>query len=201
MADDAVFARLRSQVAGVAAARRLRGLTYCLIGGPSLGIDTTVIDPAQWSRQFGVDVDHVDQFELVRRADQELAGGSRVAPAFEYLKKTVGRIHWTAPDAAFRLTEDPLRRQLGLFYAALDLIEEFKYDFCGIKGQRELTEHVATADVAEAFLNDPYRARREPQAVDCLRHRGGLRRGADDADLQAPGEHAGALRRRAALPR
>jgi len=68
----------------------------------------------------------------------------------------VGRIHWTAPDAPFRLTEDLLRRQLGLYYAALDLIEEFKYDFCGIKGQRELTEHVATADVAEAFLNDPY---------------------------------------------
>ena len=38
----------------------------------------------------------------------------------------------------------------------IDLIEEFKYDFCGIKGQRELTEHFATADVAEAFLNDPY---------------------------------------------
>ena len=36
------------------------------------------------------------------------------------------------------------------------MIEEFKYDLCGIKGQRELTEHVATADVAEAFLNDPY---------------------------------------------
>ena len=30
-------ARLRSQIAGVAAARRLRGLTYCLIGGRSLG--------------------------------------------------------------------------------------------------------------------------------------------------------------------
>jgi L-fucose isomerase len=154
--DEAVFGRLRSQIAAVAAARRLRGLTYCLIGGRSLGIDTTVIDPAQWAKQFGVDVDHVDQFELVRRAGLELAGGSRVAPAFEYLKKTVGRIHWTAPDAPFRLTEELLRRQLGLYYAALDLVEEFKYDFCGIKGQRELTEHFATADVAEAFLNDPY---------------------------------------------
>ena len=43
--DDVVFARLRSQIVAVAAARRLRGLTYCLIGGRSLGIDTTVIDP------------------------------------------------------------------------------------------------------------------------------------------------------------
>ena len=74
--DDAVFARLRSQIVAVAAARRLRGLTYCLIGGRSLGIDTTVIDPAQWMKQFGIDVDHVDQFELVRRAELELATGS-----------------------------------------------------------------------------------------------------------------------------
>jgi L-fucose isomerase len=156
VADDGVFAGLRSQITAVAAARRLRGLTYCLIGGRSLGIDTTVIDPAQWMQQFGVDVDHVDQFELVRRAELELSDGTRVTPALDYLERTVGRIHWTAPDAPFRLTKDLLRRQLGLYYAAVDLVEEFKYDFCGIKGQRELTEHFATADVAEAFLNDPY---------------------------------------------
>ena len=156
VADDAVFGRLRSQITAVAAARRLRGLTYCLIGGRSLGIDTTAIDPAQWMKQFGIDVDHVDQFELVRRAEIELAGGSRVTPAFDYLETTIGRIHWTPPDAQFRLTRDLLRRQLAMYYAAVDLIEEFKYDLCGIKGQRELTEHFATADVAEAFLNDPY---------------------------------------------
>jgi L-fucose isomerase len=154
--DPAVFARLRAQLRAVAAARRLRGLTYCLVGGRSLGIDTTVIDPAQWAKQFGIDVDHVDQMELVRRANLELERGRRVAPALDYLKKHVGRIHWTAADAAFRLTEDLLRRQLAMYYAALDLIDEFKYDLIGIKGQRELTEHFATADVAEAFLNDPY---------------------------------------------
>lgn len=154
--DPHVYGRLRSQIRAVAAIHRLRGLTYCLIGGRSLGIDTTVIDPAQWAKAFGIDVDHVDQFELVRRAEAELARGDRVGPALAYLKKKVGRIHWTAPDAPFRLTEDLLRRQLGLYYAALDLVEEFKYHFCGIKGQRELTEHFATADVAEAFLNDPY---------------------------------------------
>jgi L-fucose isomerase len=107
-------------------------------------------------RQFGIDVDHVDQFEVVRRAELELSRGSRVRQAFQYLERTIGRIHWTAPDARFRLTEDLLCRQIAMYYAMVDLIEEFKYDFCGIKGQRELTEHVATADVAEAFLNDPY---------------------------------------------
>ena len=156
IADDRVYGALASELRAVAAVRRLRGLTYCLIGGRSLGIDTTVIDPAQWAAEFGIDVDHVDQMELVRRAGREMAGGTRIAPAVAYLEKTLRRIHWTEPDAKFRLTRELLERQLGLYYAAVDLIEEFKYDFCGIKGQRELTEHFATADVAEAFLNDPY---------------------------------------------
>ena len=107
-------------------------------------------------KQFGIDVDHVDQLELVRRAEREMASDTRIEPALAYLKRTLKKIHWTAPDAPFRLTEDLLRRQLGLYYAAIDLIEEFKLRLLGIKGQRELTEHFATADVAEAFLNDPY---------------------------------------------
>jgi L-fucose/D-arabinose isomerase len=156
LSDPEVYGKLRSQIIAVSAARRLRGLTYALIGGRSLGIDTTVIDPAQWMKQFGIDVDHVDQLELVRRAEKEMATGSRIDPALAYLKRTVKKIHWTESDAKFRLTEELLRRQLGMYYASIDLIEEFKYDFLGIKGQRELTEHFATADVAEAFLNDPY---------------------------------------------
>lgn len=156
LADDDTYASLKARLLAVAAARRLRGLTYCLIGGRSLGIDTTVIDPAQWMSQFGIDVDHVDQLELVRRAEDELAGGSRVAPALAYLEQHLRKIHWTPADAEFRLTRELLERQLAMYYGAIDLIEEFGYDFCGIKGQRELTEHFATADVAEAFLNDPY---------------------------------------------
>ena len=154
--DPAVRSRLKAQIVALAAARRLKGLTYCLVGGRSLGIDTTVIDPAQWMKQFGIDVDHIDQFELVRRAEKALDKKDRVAPALDYLKKKIRKIHWTGPDATFRLTEELLAKQVAMYYAMVDLAEEFKYDFCGIKGQRELTEHVATADVAEAFLNDPY---------------------------------------------
>ena len=132
---------------------------------------------------------------------KELATGTRVEPALAYLKAHVGKIHWTAADATFRLTEDLLKKQLGMYYGAIDLIEEFGYDFCGIKGQRELTEHFATADVAEAFLNDPVSSRRHAQAVDRLLDRSRFGCRADDADLQAPGGHAGAVCRRPALPR
>ncbi len=163
--DDATFRIVRSRLVAIAAARRLGGQTYCLIGGRSLGIDTTVIDPAQWMEQFGIDVDHVDQMELVRRSERELRMGRRVPRALEYLKRMIRKIHWTAPDAQMRLTEDLLKKQLGIYYAALDLCEEFRYHFCGIKGQRELTEHYATADIPEAFLNDPYGPEGDPKPI------------------------------------
>jgi len=156
LSNERVFGALRSRILAVAAHNRLRGRTFALIGGRSLGIDTAVADSALWMKLFGIDVDHVDQMELVRRAELHVKAGVRVNPAFDYLDKHVRKIHWTAPGAKMRLTPELLRRQLGMYYAAIDLVAEFGYDFCGIKGQRELTEHYATADVAEAFLNDEY---------------------------------------------
>jgi L-fucose isomerase len=55
-----------------------------------------------------------------------------------------------------RLTPESLESQLRLYLAIRDLHDENGFDFCGIKGQRELTEHVCIADVAEMLLNDPY---------------------------------------------
>jgi len=57
-----------------------------------------------------------------------------------------------------RLTNqrDLLERQVRVYYALRELIDEWHLDFSGIKGQPELTNHFCTMDVAEAFLNDPY---------------------------------------------
>src|SRR3712207_9468649 len=41
-------------------------------------------------------------------------------------------------------------------FRARELIEEWNLDFSGIKAQPELTNHFATMDITEAFLNDPY---------------------------------------------
>ncbi|MGA2378972.1 MAG: L-fucose/L-arabinose isomerase family protein [Spirochaetia bacterium] len=154
--DREIYGRLKGAILGVSAFNRLKGLTYVHVGGRSLSIDTAVADPALWMQKFGVDVDHVDQMELVRRAEIELKSSTRVSNAVEYLKKSVRKIHFTAPDAKMKLTEDLLRRAVALYYGMTSLCDEFGYDFCGIKGQRELTEHYVTSDIAEAFLNDTY---------------------------------------------
>jgi len=89
LSDPAIYARLKAAIVGVSAYNRLHGLTYVQVGGRSLCIDTAVADPALWMQKFGVDVDHVDQMELVRRAELELAKPARVDVALEYLKKHV----------------------------------------------------------------------------------------------------------------
>jgi L-fucose/D-arabinose isomerase len=45
------------------------GKVFGLFGGRSLGIDTGTFDPMQWKKLFGVDTEHIDQLEIIRRAD------------------------------------------------------------------------------------------------------------------------------------
>jgi L-fucose/D-arabinose isomerase len=62
------------------------------------------------------------------------------------------------------LTPGKLETQLRLYLALRELNHENGFDYCGIKGQRELSEHICIADVAEMLLNDPYdwRGPKEP---------------------------------------
>ncbi|MGH2395942.1 MAG: fucose isomerase, partial [bacterium] len=67
--DGEVGRRVEAFVRAAYAARRLRGETYGLFGGRSIGINTAVSNTDQWAEQFGVDVEHIDQWEIVRRAE------------------------------------------------------------------------------------------------------------------------------------
>lgn len=157
--DPDILGKLKSYIAGISAYNRLKGMTYVGVGGRSINIDTTVADPALWMKKFGIDVDSVDQMELVRRAEIiQKEKPEVIEKAFQYLEANTKGFKWLdpSPDSSFSLTKQSVVRAISLYYAMIDLIEEFDYDFCGIKGQRELTEHYVTSDIAEAFLNDYY---------------------------------------------
>ncbi|MCD6095647.1 MAG: hypothetical protein J7J99_03670, partial [Thermoprotei archaeon] len=49
---------------------RLKGMRYGVIGGRALGMYTVVDDPIKWQREFGVDIDHIDQVEVLREAEK-----------------------------------------------------------------------------------------------------------------------------------
>jgi L-fucose/D-arabinose isomerase len=148
--DPAVLARLDAHIRAGAAVEALRGSTFGRIGGRPMGMYTAVSNPDRWLDQFGVDVEEIDQWELVRRAPDVAAG--KVTAAREWLERHAAGVHYDGE----RLTPELLERQIRSYYVMRELIDEWNLDFCGIKAQPELTDNFATMDVTEAFLNDPY---------------------------------------------
>jgi L-fucose/D-arabinose isomerase len=148
--DAGVLAAVASHARAGAAAVGLRGTTFGRIGGRPMGMYTAVANSDQWMGQFGVDVEEIDQWELVRRSD--LVDPSLAVRARAWLEQHAAGVHYDGD----RLTPDILERQIRSYYAMRELIEEWNLDFCGIKAQPELTDHFCTMDVTEAFLNDPY---------------------------------------------
>ena len=148
--DPATLARIEQQISAGAAVQALRGSTFGRIGGRPMGMYTAVSNSDRWLSQFGVDVEEIDQWEIVRRAPE--VDDAAVARARGWLERHAAGVHYDGK----RLTPELLERQIRAYYVMGALIEEWNLDFCGIKGQPELTNHFATMDVAEAFLNDPY---------------------------------------------
>jgi L-fucose isomerase len=150
IADPAVRERVLAHVSAAAAAGTLSGSTFGRIGGRPMGMYTAVANGDEWMKQFGIDVEEIDQLELVRRAEGIDPGP--VKSAREWLEAHAAGVHYDGE----QLTPELLERQIRSYYAMRELIDEWNLDFSGIKGQPELTTHFATMDVTEAFLNDPY---------------------------------------------
>ena len=148
--DSNVAAAVQGHVAAAHAVRALRGTTFGRIGGRPMGMYTATANTDQWLRTFGIDVEEIDQWELVRRSQHVPA--TRLKAARKWLESTTAAVHYDG----IKLTPEILERQIASYYAMRELIDEWHLTFSGIKGQPELTDHFVTMDVTEAFLNDPY---------------------------------------------
>lgn len=159
--DPETLGRIDQHIRAGAAVQALAGSTFGRIGGRPMGMYTAVSNSDRWLEQFGVDVEEIDQWELVRRAPE--VDSKRVRTGREWLEQHAAGIHYDSD----RLTPEVLERQIRAYYVMRSLIEEWNLDFCGIKGQPELTDNFATMDVAEAFLNDPYDWEGDKEPVIC----------------------------------
>jgi L-fucose isomerase len=148
--DPDVLRKLDAHARAGAAVSGLRGTTFGRIGGRPMGMYTAVANPEQWLAKFGVDVEEIDQWELVRRSAE--IDADRVRAGREWLERHAAGVHY---DGRY-LTPELLERQIRSYHAMRDLIEQWGLSFTGIKAQPELTDHFATMDITEAFLNDPY---------------------------------------------
>lgn len=149
--EDADLAgRIGDRAKAASAVAALHGSTFGRFGGRPMGMNTAVANTDQWQRLFGIDVEEIDQYELVLRAEK--ADPAEAARGREWIERHAAGVHY---DGA-KLTPELLERQLRSYLAIQDIIRERHLDFSGIKAQPELTENFATMDVTEALLNDPY---------------------------------------------
>lgn len=131
---------------------QLKGKVFGLFGGRSLGIDTGSFDPMQWRAMFGVDAEHIDQLEIIRRADTITE--DRTKAMLDWLKANVGEIAFN--DAA--LTEDKLAYQCRCYLSTKDIIKELGLDFVAVKCMPDLTNHYIPQCLSAMLLPGPYDA-------------------------------------------
>ncbi len=156
---DSILPYLRA----VSARTRLRGKVFGLFGGRSLGIDTGTFDPMQWKNIFGVDTEHIDQLEIIRRT--ETVSEEKTRKMLKWLEKSVARVDYGKGN----LTMEKLTFQVRCYIAVKDIIAEKGLDFVAIKCMPDLSTFYVPQCISAALLPSPFDAEgtRDPVMMAC----------------------------------
>lgn len=128
----------------------LKRSSYCLVGGRSIGIGTTVADPSQWQSIFGVEFDHKDQYEIVYRAKEYEE--EQVEFHKEWIRKNF------KVDFGGLFNENTFDLQVRSYLALRDMAKENHYNFMGVKCQTDMSDHFVLQCLGIALLNNDYDA-------------------------------------------
>jgi len=141
---------------------RMKGSVYGLIGGRSIGMSTGAVDTAQWMKQFGVDIEHIDQLEIVRRA--KTVDEDEVERAYAWMTEHMGKVSTEGKAAP-----EHVKEQIRHYIAVRGIVEDFGLDFVGIKCHYDLSEYFVTSCLSAVALNDPYdwNGPKEPTVMAC----------------------------------
>ncbi|MFA5645024.1 MAG: hypothetical protein WDA18_01530 [Candidatus Ratteibacteria bacterium] len=151
MDDPAVLSAVIDWLWAAQASTCLRGSVYGCYGGHSMGMETGYFHLVPALQSFGCTLSQIDQLLLVKEMETIL--DTEVEKGFLWFTQLLqDRILYDGK----MLTEDTLKTQIRLYLAMKKVNEEYGFDFCGLKGQRELTEHVCLGDIPEMLMNDPY---------------------------------------------
>jgi tRNA nucleotidyltransferase/poly(A) polymerase/L-fucose isomerase-like protein len=152
MDDPATQAKVLNWLRASQAYTTMQNEVYGIYGGHSMGMETGYFHLTPTIKNLGTTGCQIDQLLLVKRMEQEV-DEAEVEKGLEWFKELLG------PRLLFdgkMLTPETLKNQIRLYLAMRMVNEEMGFDFCGLKGQRELTEYVCLGDVAEMLMNDPY---------------------------------------------
>jgi L-fucose isomerase len=137
LSDIAAFARAAKT------ARTLDGSRFGLIGGRSIGMYPSTVDPMQVKRVFGIEIEHVDQLALIEAA--RALTDEEVQPFYEQMSETFGKIS---------VPEETMLRSIKVYFALKSMVEEREFAFVGVKCLEEVINSYVSCCLAIALAND-----------------------------------------------
>lgn len=150
--DQAIQKQISSFCAAANAKKLLSGETFGMIGGRALGISTGTADSAQWMKEFGIDITHIDQLEIVTRAKN--ATQDKIKQFRNWIFQRYGQVNFQAN----RFEEDHLEKMIRSYLAVQSMIKDYGLDFAGIKCQPEMSNGFVLQCLTIQLLNDKYDA-------------------------------------------
>ena len=145
--QERVIAWLRASQASTT----IRNEVFGLYGGHSMGMETGFAHLTPTLKYLGCTVRQIDQLWLVKT--METLDPAEVKKGREWFETLLGdRLLYDG----HMLTPETLENQIKVYLAMKAVNEDKGFDFCGLKGQREMTEHICLGDVPEMLMNDPY---------------------------------------------
>ena len=147
---------LQVRCVGAAAGTRLRGKTYGLMGSRSLGMYTSAIDPNQWRRKFGLEVESWDQLAVIERV--QALPDSAIEHHMQWTRETFGPIC---------VNDNIMRAAIKLYVVCKQMVAENGFDLVSVRCLPEMPGSFTTFCYAIAMLNDASDADGGKEAVCC----------------------------------
>ena len=159
--------------AGLAVAR-MRGASYLSLGGTSMGIAGSIVDPSLFESYLGMRVEPVDMTEFVRRMDEGIYDQAEFDRAWAWVKKYCPEgVDRNPPDAqrSPEQKEQDWAISIKMAMIARDMMvgnprlaelgfgeEALGHNAIagGFQGQRQWTDHLPNGDFMEAILNSSF---------------------------------------------
>ena len=157
--DEKTKNKVMDWVRASQAVTTIRNEVFGCYGGHSMGMETGFAHLTPTLKVLGTTVRQIDQLWLVKV--METIDEQEVEKGLQWFEKLLGdRLKYDGRV----LTKETLKTQIRLYLAMEKVNQEKGFDFCGLKGQREMTEHICLCDVPEMLMNDPYdwRGPKEP---------------------------------------
>lgn len=160
--DPATLDQVFSWVRASQALTTIKNEVFGLYGGHSMGMETGFFHLTPTLKALGTTTYQVDQLWLLKKMEE--VAEKDVNSGLAWFKEMLGkRILWDNE----MLTEETLKAQIRLYLAMDAVNKSYGFDFCGLKGQRELTEYVCLGDIPEMIMNDPYDWRGTKESFVC----------------------------------